>query len=81
MSANEACRNCRFSKTEGPALLCRRYPPTATDGTFPHMAPGDWCGEWLAMRRGAGLPAGIAPRPAPSPGTEAATLRQIGVKP
>ena len=63
--ATEECRNCRFSKTIDRALFCRRYPPEAGVG-FPQTRPADWCGEWMAMRPGAGLPAGITPPSRPS---------------
>ncbi len=65
---SEECRNCRFSKTKAPSLVCRRYPPKPNGGSagvFPWVVPNEWCGEWMAMRPGAGLPADIAPRPSP----------------
>lgn len=77
MSATEACRNCRFSKTDAGSLICRRYPPKPLSVRghfgFPSVGAQDWCGEWMGMRPGAGLPAEIAP--APKRSTEVASGR------
>lgn len=80
MSATEACRNCRFSRSKvgrgTPYLFCRRYPPTQLaegESFFPLVERDEWCGEWMGMRPGAGLPAEIAP--APKRSTEVASGR------
>jgi hypothetical protein len=80
----EECRNCRFSRTMGSELACRRYPPTLLrehrHGHYPLVGPDWWCGEWLAMRPGAGLPAEIAPSPR-SPGVTMQPGRAHRVEP
>lgn len=71
MSAADACRLCRFSKTYGAALRCRRYPPQAAAVSihrvgsldFPQVQPDEWCGEFMGRRPGTSLPAKTGPGP------------------
>lgn len=67
--AAPSCETCRYSELAvleeapkggpGPALLCRRNPPTPaalpSDETgfwseWPVVEPSDWCGEWKEAR-------------------------------
>lgn len=64
----EECRNCRFSKTYGETLACRRYPPhgAGSSAEQPEVHPTDWCGEWFRMRPNDALPVPKAPSPKPT---------------
>lgn len=54
------CKNCLYWFEMGKILnhgsdvigQCRRHPPQIRqndNGSFPHTAAGDWCGEYLVL--------------------------------